>query len=167
MSLQSGIFRVQSSAKRHAVRECLPRFQRSRCPGGLRWVLLPVRSESSRQSDLQLELGVTLDPRLRMILAILWAITLLSMAIVLWSRKPISRVAIPVLLTLYAVYRLAIVGIFAESEYARGSQITTAILYSGAILFTIWALNRKTARKYFADLQDGQGNDSSPPISVS
>ncbi len=121
----------------------------------------------SRQSDLQLELGVTLDPRLRLILAILWAIVLISMAIVLWLRKPVTRVAIPVLLTLYAAYRLAIVGIFAESEYARGSQITTAILYGGAILITIWALNRKTARKYFADIEDGQGNDSSLSISSS
>jgi hypothetical protein len=105
----------------------------------------------SRQGDLQLELRVSLDPRLRMILALLWAIILISMAIILWLRKPVTRVAIPALLTLYAVYRLAIVGIFAESDYARDSQLTTVVLYGGAILITIWALNRKTARKYFAD----------------
>ncbi len=120
-----------------------------------------------RQSELQLELGVSLDPRLRMILAVLWAIILISMAIILWLRKPATRVAIPVLLTLYVVYRLAIVGIFAESEYARGSQLATAVLYGGAILITIWALNRKTARKYFADLEDGQGYDSNLTISSS
>ncbi|MGB3716733.1 MAG: hypothetical protein WA996_20125 [Candidatus Promineifilaceae bacterium] len=121
----------------------------------------------SRQSDLQLELGVSLDPRLRMILAVLWAIILISMAVVLWLRKPVARIAIPVLLTLYAVYRLAIVGIFAESEYARGSQLATAVLYGGAILITIWVLNRKPAKEYFADLEEGQGYDSDLSISSS
>jgi hypothetical protein len=90
-----------------------------------------------------------------MIVAVFWAIILLSMAIILWLRKPVTRVAIPVLLTLYAVYRLAIVGIFAGSEYARGSQLAVAVLYGCLILITIWVLNRKTVGNYFADLQEG------------
>lgn len=118
-----------------------------------------------RQSDLQLELGVTLDPRLRMILAVFWAIVLISLAVALWLRKPVTRILIPVLLTIYAVYRLSLVGIFAGSEYARSSQILTAFLYGVAILISIWALNRKAKKEYFTDLEEGQSNASNLPIS--
>jgi hypothetical protein len=118
----------------------------------------------ARQTDLQLEIGVSVDPRIRLILAAIWAIILISLTVALWLRRPETRAAIPALLTLYAVYRLVIVGVFGESEYARDSQLLTAILYSGAILYTIWALNRKKARNYFADLDKGQGNGSTLSI---
>jgi len=118
-----------------------------------------------RLSDLQLELGVSLDPRLRVILSIIWVVILIILVIVLWMRKPIARIVVPVILTAYAIYRLAIIGIFAQSEYARSNQLVTIILYSGVILFAIWALNRRASRKYFTEDLEGRRIDSRPSAS--
>jgi len=112
--------------------------------------------------DLQLDLGVSLDPRVRMILAVIWSVVLISMAIILWSRKPAAKALVPLLLLVYAIYRLALVRTFAESSYARDSQIASAILYGIAIAFTLWALNRKASGAYFAKMKEGQSNDSGP-----
>lgn len=114
-----------------------------------------------RLTDLQLELGVNLDPRLRMILSIIWAVVLVVLALFLWLRKPLTRIVVPLMLAIYAVYRLAIIGIFAQSEYARSNQLVTVILYCGVILFTIWALNRRASRSYFTTIHERRETDSS------
>ena len=118
-----------------------------------------------RLSDLQLELGVSLDPRLRMILSIIWAAILIASAIVIWMRKPRTRIVVPVILAVYAIYRLAIIGIYAQSEYARSNQLVTVVLYSGVILFAVWALNRRASRKYFTEDLEGRKTDSRPSAS--
>jgi hypothetical protein len=104
-----------------------------------------------RQSDLQLELGVVPDPRLRMIIAIIWAIIFLVLTSILWLKKPLSRILTPVLLVLYAVYRVALVVLFAQSEYSRGTLAIFAPIYTAIILFTIWALNRRGGTAYFGN----------------
>lgn len=101
-----------------------------------------------QQNELQLELGVVPDPRLRLILAIIWATVFLIMTTALLFRKPITRALVPVLLALYALYRLALVGLFAQSTYSRGNLFLFALIYTVVILYTIWALNRKTGASY-------------------
>lgn len=115
-----------------------------------------------QQTDLQLGLGVSLDPRVRMVIAVIWSIVLIALAAALWIRKPLTRVLVPVLLLVYAIYRLALVGIFAESAYVRESQIATAVLYGVAIALTSWALNRKAVRGYFEKGKVDQDLDSRP-----
>jgi hypothetical protein len=117
-----------------------------------------------QHSGLQLDLGVRLDPRARMILAAIWSIVLIVMAIILWLRIPGARVGVPLLLLLYAINRLALVGIFAESTYVRGSQILSIILYGISIAFASWALNRKGSRAYFAKEKEGKSSDSTPAL---
>jgi hypothetical protein len=68
-----------------------------------------------QQIDLQLDLGVNLDPRVRMVFAVIWSIVLIALAAALWLRKSLTRVLVPALFLVYAIYRLALVGIFAQS----------------------------------------------------
>ena len=103
-----------------------------------------------RQIDLQLEFGVTLDPRIRMIAAAFWAIVFLVMAALIWSRQPTTKILVPVLLLIYAIYRLGLVAIFAQSTYIRNIQVIYAVLYGIAISISIWALNRPKGKSYFA-----------------
>ena len=115
-----------------------------------------------QQIDLQLDLGVNLDPRVRIVFAVVWSIVLIALAAALWLRKPLTRVLVPALLLVYAIYRLALVAIFAKSAYVRESQIATVVIYGVAIAFTSWALNRKAVRGYFEKGKVDQGIDSGP-----
>jgi len=115
-----------------------------------------------QQTDLQLGLGVSLDPRVRMVIAVIWSIVLIALAAALWIRKPLTRVLVPVLLLVYAIYRLALVGIFAQSAYARESQVPTIVLYGIAIAITGWALNRRAVRRYFENGTVDQNLNSRP-----
>jgi len=115
-----------------------------------------------QQIDLQLDLGVNLDPRVRMVFAVVWSIVLIALAAALWLRKPLTRVLVPALLLVYAIYRLALVGIFAQSAYARESQVPTIVLYGIAIAITGWALNRRAVRGYFVNGKVDQNLNSRP-----
>lgn len=115
-----------------------------------------------QQTDLQLGLGVSLDPRVRMVIAVIWSIVLIALAAALWIRKPLTRLLVPLLLLVYAIYRLALIGIFAKSVYVRESQIVTVVLYGLAIAFTSWALNRKAVRGYFEKGKVDQDIHSGP-----
>ena len=115
-----------------------------------------------QQTDFQLGLGVSLDPRVRMVIAVVWSIVLIALAANLWMRKPLTRLLVPLLLLVYAIYRLALVGIFAKSAYVRESQIATVVLYGVAIAFTSWTLNRKAVRGYFVNTKVEQEIDSGP-----
>ena len=103
-----------------------------------------------RQSDLQLELGVTLDPRLRLIVAIFWAIVFLAITVALMLRNPKTKVIVPGVLAIYAIYRLALVGLFAQSAYSRGSLLIFVLIYGAVIIYSTWALNRKSAAAYLS-----------------
>ena len=115
-----------------------------------------------QQIDLQLALGVNLDPRVRMVFATVWSIVLIVLAAALWLRKPRTRVLVPVLLLVYAIYRLALIGIFAQSTYARESQVATMVLYGIATAITAWTLNRRAVRGYFENGKVDQNLNSRP-----
>ena len=102
-----------------------------------------------QQIGLQLDLGVSVDPRVRFGLALIWSVVFVVLGCLLWWRRSWTRILVPTLLLLYAIYRLALVALFAGSEYARDSQLATIIFYGITIAFTAWALNRSSARAYF------------------
>jgi len=102
-----------------------------------------------RQSDLLLELGVSLDPRFRFILALFWAIAFILAAFALWRKWTVARFITPVLLLLFSVSELGLTFWFARSANSRDSLSIGAVLYVILILFSVWALNRKAARRYF------------------
>ncbi|MGW8318528.1 MAG: hypothetical protein ACWGPS_04720 [Candidatus Promineifilaceae bacterium] len=102
-----------------------------------------------RQSELLLSLGVDLDPRLRLVLSLLWAVVLLGTGAAIWMGRPVVRLLAPVLLLIYAVYNLAILWLFAQADVARREQLVAGLFYLATFLFVTWALNRGAARSYF------------------
>lgn len=106
------------------------------------------------QLDLLQGLGAAVDPRIRLILAFVWALLFLEAAILLWRRRPISRLIIPLLLTLYAVYHFGLTFFFVQSPVARQGWPFDLLIYTLAILFSCWALNRRGVQPYFRDRQE-------------
>ncbi len=111
-----------------------------------------------RQFSLLLELDVTPDPRLSMILAMLWAVALTLAAVALWQGRRFAKWVIPVILFFYGLYQLNLAALFTQAASSRYELVFDASLYGVAILFSIWALNRKAAREYFED-NHGQFED--------
>lgn len=102
-----------------------------------------------QQSGLLLELGVSFDPRVRMLVALVWALIFILMFVASWRRLTVSRFLTPLLLFLYAVYEVGFSGLFAQSTVSRDGIQASVILYGIAVLFSAWALNHKSARRYF------------------
>lgn len=102
-----------------------------------------------RQSDLLLGLGVSLDPRLRLLLALIWAAVFVSLAISLWRRWTTARLLAPALILFYSIYELGISSIFAVSAESLSGLPANLAIAGAAISFSVWALNRKAARQYF------------------
>lgn len=102
-----------------------------------------------RQSGLFLELDLSPDPRLRLAMAIVWATGFVIAAVSLWLRRRVVRLALPLLLLLYAIYQLGLLGLYALADELRGEWPAVATLYAVTILFTIWVLNRRVGRQYF------------------
>jgi hypothetical protein len=102
-----------------------------------------------RQSDLLLELGVSLDPRLRLFLALIWAAVFVILAISLWRRWATARFLAPALILFYSVYELGISSLFALSAETLSGLPANLAMASVAVAFSAWSLNRKAARQYF------------------
>jgi hypothetical protein len=112
-----------------------------------------------QQTELQLDLGVSVDPRIRLIIALIWSAVMIALSISLMIRKPWSRILVPLLLLLYGIYRVVLIALFAGSEYAQDSQIPTILFYGVVVAFCSWALSRKPAQAYFESAVDRQEDE--------
>jgi hypothetical protein len=113
----------------------------------------------SRQSSLLLALGVSLDPRLRLIIALCWAILFWGAAFALWRKRPFARQAIPIILLLYGLYQLSLLLFFTQTQTAQRRWLLNTLSYTVAVLFTLWALNRATVITYFKNGQSKQNKE--------
>lgn len=102
-----------------------------------------------RQSDLLLELGVSLDPRIRLFLALIWAAVFVTLAISIWRRWATARFLAPILILFYSIYELGISSLFALSSGSLSGLSVNLAMVGVAVAFTAWSLNRKVARQYF------------------
>lgn len=102
-----------------------------------------------RQSNVLLALGATPDPRLRLVVAVVWSLVFLGLALALWQRRPFVRQAIPISLTLYAVYRLSLLLFFAQVPLNPQGWLLRLMIYLAAIVCAQWALNRAGTKSYF------------------
>lgn len=84
------------------------------------------------------ELDTTPDPRLRPVLAILWAILLFTSAFGLARRQFWSHLLIPLLLALYGVNELVMIIAFAATSPA----LLPFLAYGVFVCFTGWVLWR-------------------------
>lgn len=102
-----------------------------------------------RQSSILLALGATPDPRVRLVISIIWALSFLGLALALWRRRPFTRQAVPISLLLYALYRLSLLHFFTQVPVNWQSWLLQSMLYVGVTVFAQWALNRAGAKSYF------------------
>jgi len=102
-----------------------------------------------RQSNLLLDLGVSLDPRLRMFVALIWAIVFVSISLSIWKRWKAARFVTPILLILYTGYQLGLARFFSQTFKVNDNWQIDIVLYAATLIFATWALNHKEARHYF------------------
>jgi hypothetical protein len=107
------------------------------------WVL-------SQQGAYLAAFAPTLDPRVRLVVSLVILVASMWLAAALWRRKPFTRQAIPLFLLLCALYRLTLLALWVQSPVARQGWVGEMVLYAAAILFTLWALNRRAAVPYFS-----------------
>ena len=107
----------------------------------------------AQQIALLLALNIRPDPRLLLVIAVSWMILFWGSAIALWLKWPFSRWLIPLLLILYALYELVLQGLFVRIPISGQSWLLRILLYSVAVLFAVWSLNRSKTISYFAVVQ--------------
>jgi hypothetical protein len=105
----------------------------------------------SRQSALLLDLQVKPDPRLRMIIAVVWTAVFWGSAIALRHKLPATRWLIPLFLALNAFYGMAIRGLFVQVPISGDQWLLHSLFAAALILFAWWALNRDAARYYYLE----------------
>jgi hypothetical protein len=94
------------------------------------------------------ELGATTDPVLRSYGAFLWAGIFILLIIGLWRRWAPARIMVPGVLLAYGFYQLVLTQLFIFPAELPVAWAPIA-LQGAIIVFTVWALNRKAAQKYF------------------
>lgn len=103
----------------------------------------------SQQSSLLLALDSSLNPGVGLVLALIWGFLLIIAAAALRQRRKWARFIVPALLLTHGVYQLALVVIFARSAASRNAWTAIGLLFTVALLFSVWALNRLSVRWYF------------------
>jgi hypothetical protein len=111
----------------------------------------------SRQSALLLDLQVKPDPRLRMFMALVWTAVFWVLTIALWRKAVVTRWLIPFFLALYALYELAILGLFTQVPISSDLWLQRSLFAVARVLFTFWALNRDAAKSYFLEDKPAAG----------
>lgn len=101
------------------------------------------------QTDLLLASGVSIDPRLRAVVAIVWALLFIGAVLALWRRHPLSRVAVPLLVAAYALYEVGLLLFLVQSPVARRGWPTDTLFYATLVFLSAWLLNRRAVRAYF------------------
>ena len=102
-----------------------------------------------RSAGLLLALGVSLDPRVRLAMALIWTLLFIGLALGLLWRRPLARWLLPLSLLLYAVYNLAVLALFVRSPAARAGWPLDLVLYGLALAWTGWALHRPAVAEYW------------------
>jgi hypothetical protein len=105
----------------------------------------------TRQLRLLLELETSPDPRLRLVMAGVWTVMLLSTAVALWARKPFARWLVPGLLLVYVVYQFVLVALSVRVSGGTANWLLDVLLATAVLLYCTWALNRETATSYYVE----------------
>lgn len=99
----------------------------------------------AQQSALLVQLGVTLDPRLRLAMAIVWALVFLLLAAGLWQRRAAARIFLPIVVLLYGSYHLLLL-LFTPAPAARQGWILQLLFWLTAGAWTVWVSRRSKTR---------------------
>ena len=102
-----------------------------------------------RSADLLLALDMSLDPRARLIMALVWALVFLGLALGLLWRRALARWLLPLSLLLYGLYNMAVLALFVRSPAARAGWPFDLLLYGLALAWAAWALHRPAVADYW------------------
>ena len=102
-----------------------------------------------QQSNVLIELNNKIDPRIRLLIALVWALWFGGMMVALRQQRPFTRRTIPITLLLYAVSELSLTISFAQNQPAQSSWLLDGLFYLVLIVFSYWALNRTAVTPYF------------------
>ena len=105
----------------------------------------------NEQSALLLDLQVTPDPRLRMVIAAIWMAVFWILAFALWRKIALTRWLVPLFFALYAIYELAVLGLFAQVSINSERWFLYSFLTVALVLLPYWALNRSTKNPYYSE----------------
>lgn len=105
----------------------------------------------AQQMSMLLALEIIPDPRIRLIIALVWALIFFGLTIALRRGRPRTRQTIPISLLLYGLIELGLLLIFVQAPGARRSWMLNSITYGGMTAFAYWALNRLAATSYFKE----------------
>lgn len=104
-----------------------------------------------QQIGLLLSYEPSLDPRMRLAVSFIIAVMSLWLAAALWRKKPFTRYTIPLLWLGCALYRMMLLSVWVQSPVAQQGWAGEMVVYAAAILYTIWALNRRASQLYFSE----------------
>ncbi len=103
----------------------------------------------AQQVHLLLALNTKPDPRLLLGISAVWTLLFWGSAVFLWLRRAYSKWLVPLLLLLYTLYELLLQGLFVQISLPAQGWLLRILLYTAAILFALWSLNRSAARSYY------------------
>lgn len=92
----------------------------------------------AQQGPLLEQIGVTLDPRARLLMSLVWALVFLLMGLALWRRLAVVRVLLPVAVFFYGVYHLLLLFLFAPAPAARQGWPMQLLLLVAATAWITW-----------------------------
>ena len=93
----------------------------------------------AQQNELLLGLALRPDPRVRLALALMWAVFFCTLAIGIVRRQRWTRPAGFVSILLYALYNLILLVGFVQSAVVRQAWPAWLLLYVAALLFVAWS----------------------------
>ena len=99
-----------------------------------------------QQSGYLLELGATPDPRIRLVVAIIWTLLFGGAAWTLKQKQPFTQYIIPGLMTIYAIYETSLLVWFTQ---VPPDWRLNGLIYLISITLSYWALNKKSNQYYF------------------
>lgn len=94
-------------------------------------------------------LPITLDPRLRFMMAALWALVFLAVAVALWRGRTRGRTAVPLALTVYALYRWLLLAFYVVSPVARARWPALLAAHGAGLVFSLWVVHSAAGRAFF------------------
>lgn len=105
----------------------------------------------NEQSALLLDLQVTPDPRLRMVIAAIWLMVFWILAFALWRKITLTRWLVPALIALYVVYELALLRLFSQVPISSERWFLNSFIAVALVSFAYWALNRRVIIPYYLE----------------
>jgi hypothetical protein len=102
----------------------------------------------AREAGFLLLLGIRPDPRLLLVIAAAWALLFSGLALAILLKYAFTRWLVPLSILVYALYELLLQAMFVRTPVNEQSWLLRLLLSVAAVIFTLWALNQRSAISY-------------------